>query len=211
MTTDVLVKKILHPEKEFKYIHDSCYAIIEIKKVRKKEKVVESFEYCISRFIEIINNNYYLSRSNIIFAARTPSWLIPNKVTLHKGIWGYHSLRWAMAIDAKTTTINAQDDNGTYLMGIANISIDNIRNAIDYIRLTQHGLLLLSHDKEIDQKIIIDFFSETGPVKNNQWSFVISELVKDYQFIVKPHGSFDDREVYIDLIMQKSFIQEIFT
>ena len=63
-----------------------------------------------------------------------------------------------MAIDAKTTTINAQDDNGTYLMGIANISIDNIRNAIDYIRLTQHGLLLLSYDKKIDQKIIIDFF-----------------------------------------------------
>ncbi|MCC8361801.1 hypothetical protein LK996_01720 [Lysobacter sp. A6] len=154
-----------------------------------------------------------LGRLQWTFFGATSGWRQNSAAVRHKRFWKNESLDLG-SIGVQSEEIEVVSERGIRYAVVARLDRAHVRAASEWVRKTQSGFLFLSEeapttDSEFVRSTYSSSFAPDGA--SIDWSRAANCICRGDRILVRCSGAFDDQEMSVDLIFERSKFNSLIT
>lgn len=185
--------------------------VVEEKKLPRDLKTLD--KVCAENAIPLIFENTFLTEYKFwLFLAHEP-WQPKSAMVRHKKLWKSLPTSWNLDCLQLFPEIMIESSEGLRYFGIAEVKKETFYNATQILRNTRAGAIVLSkRNYGKSESEVIQLFDYAFPKKNElpqnaiDWQNLSIGCCPAHDIIVRVSGSWDEREVSLDLIMLRELL-----
>jgi len=148
----------------------------------------------------------------VVFAA-TPAQYTPNVIARRGGIWGCEDIKWLSADARHSPSIEFHDASGTRFIGLAEVSVEQLAAAADYVRTVHSAMLFFTSRIQLTEEHALALCERAFPSGQSSvnWASVVNLLPGTNDILLKVYGDFDDREIAVYILVDSELLARLGT
>jgi hypothetical protein len=199
----------------FLYVRSENVAVVSVTGERRDPSTSHRavLQACFARF-EVLLRAWLVALPNdrVLLISATPMSDQQNVVTRRRGVWGTDGLRWLPTSAAKSPSVEVSGgEGGTRFAGLAEIPMEDLFEAADFVRTDGESFLLVSSRRELTEERVRSTVASVFPEGEStlDWAKVVALVEEEADMCIRTCGGFDDREAALDAFLRDDLLRKL--